>query len=567
MAAVEFSGGNDAVAISGNKYDGLPEELVSSAQCETLSLRRAGFLRHEDVEDFEQELVLHGWKILPRFVPTSGVPLGFFLTQAMRRRAFSLLRKRLTERRIPVEKIDSYEALREEFDESFVEGQASADPADSATLPHRDLVLALDLEKIFASLPPRHQAIVGLLRNESIAATARKLGLSRAVIYAALEEIREVLAKEGFTPPPSRTKAREKTPMHIEECTEQTPAQTSKPERMKTSYSMWSLFRNCRRAARLRYLDNIVPIERDPNLAFGSLIHDCLERWHRDRDLPAVLEHIDAAYTNRHASDHDHRDWHYARAMMTGYANTYPTEEFEVVALEEVFDAEIVNPKSNVSSRSFTISGKVDGIVKIGDQYFILEHKTAAHVGADYLERLWTDFQITLYAHYIEQTRGIRISGILYNILLKTRLQQSKGETQEEYEARYADLVAKSKSGKSSAKRRMPETDDEFAARLAEKYAEPEMFHREMLYLSRDRFKQLRAELWELTQAFLHARRHDAFYQNTSFCFQYGRPCPYFQLCRSSENPNVLENLYTKREPHEELRTDGSEPTEPAPVF
>jgi len=30
----------------------------------------------------------------------------------------------------------------------------------------------------------------------------------------------------------------------------------------------------------------------------------------------------------------------------------------------------------------------------------------------------------------------------------------------------------------------MPETDEEFQERLAEKYAEPVMLHREMLYLS-----------------------------------------------------------------------------------
>ena len=81
---------------------------------------------------------------------------------------------------------------------------------------------------------------------------------------------------------------------------------------------------------------------------------------------------------------------------------------------------------------------------------------------ASYLDRLWTDFQITLYAHYVEQALGIRISGVLYNILVKARLQQSAGETEAEFDARRAELIAKSKSGKSSAQRRMPETDEEF---------------------------------------------------------------------------------------------------------
>lgn len=60
-------------------------------------------------------------------------------------------------------------------------------------------------------------------------------------------------------------------------------------ELMTTTYSMWRLFRNCRMACKWRYIDELVPLERDPNLAFGSVIHDCLECWHGERDLAEVL--------------------------------------------------------------------------------------------------------------------------------------------------------------------------------------------------------------------------------------------------------------------------------------
>ena len=86
------------------------------------------------------------------------------------------------------------------------------------------------------------------------------------------------------------------------------------------------------------------------------------------------------------------------------------------------------------------------------------------------------------------------------------------------------------------------------------------MFHREMLYLARDRFDVLRAELWELTKAFLDARKRKVFYQNTSFCFNYNRPCAYFPICRSNGNPNVIENFYTIAPPNEEVRPSANEP-------
>jgi hypothetical protein len=185
--------------------------------------------------------------------------------------------------------------------------------------------------------------------------------------------------------------------------------------------------------------------------------------------------------------------------MMKGYAARYPAEEFEVVALEHVFEGPILNPATGASSRSFRLAGKVDGIVRIDREYFILEHKTASQIDSDYLERLWTDFQITLYAHYVEQTMGLPVTGILYNVLVKARLQQSKGETEEEFEARRAELLAKSKTGRTAARRREPESDEDFQRRLAEKYADPAMFHRERLYLSRERF-DIRTQLHHLHQ-------------------------------------------------------------------
>jgi hypothetical protein len=332
-----------------------------------------------------------------------------------------------------------------------------------------------------------------------------------------------------------------------------------------TTYSMWSLFRNCRMACKWRYIDELVPLTRDPNLYFGSVIHDCLEIWHGRRDLSKVIDHIDRTYANRAQNEDQKADWHLATAMMRAYAAHYPAEEFEVIALERTFQGPIVNPATGAASRSFVLAGKVDGIVSQDGQYYLLEHKTASQIDAGYLERLWTDFQIILYAGYLEQSLGITVAGIIYNVLVKARLRQGKGETEAQYEARRAGLIAKSKTGKTSARRKMPEDDESFQSRLQDKYADPGMFHREVLFISQDQFAELRKELWELTKALLDARRRNTFYRNTGFCFHYGRPCAYFALCRSGGNPNVIENHYQRVAPHEELLAGSGE--DAAPVF
>ena len=131
---------------------------------------------------------------------------------------------------------------------------------------------------------------------------------------------------------------------------------------------------------------------------------------------------------------------------------------------------------------------------------------------------------------------------MIYNVLLKSRLKQSQGETQTEFEVRYAELAAKNKSGKSTAKRQLPESDEAYQARLAAWYARPGAFHREFVYLSEERLAMLQDEVWEITQQYLDAKRRGKWLLNTSNCFSFQRPCDYLQYCQSGFNSNVVDN-------------------------
>lgn len=334
--------------------------------------------------------------------------------------------------------------------------------------------------------------------------------------------------------------------------------------KLLTTYSLWSTFRNCRRAAYWRYVKNLAPRDIAAPLTFGKLIHSCLELWHGGKPLDVVLTVIDRALPLHPYGSPVHATWHLARAMVRGYVARYPQETWQVHSLEHQFDGEIINPATGAKSRTFYLGGRVDGVVLQdferlegpggAETAWILEHKTAATIDADYLGKLWTDFQTALYALYVERTLGLQITGVIYNVLAKTRLQQRHGETEAEYQDRYAAACAKNKSGKSTATRELPESDADFAARLDAWYAAPERFHRETLILSRDQLRLIEEEVWELTQAWLDCRRRDTFYMNPDNCFRPGRTCPYFPICSSNSNPNVIANLYDEKAPHEELR-------------
>jgi RecB family exonuclease len=340
--------------------------------------------------------------------------------------------------------------------------------------------------------------------------------------------------------------------------------QTEANDKTLLTYSALNTFRNCPRKYKNRYLDNLRPRERPDALSFGSVIHTAIELWYRSQNAETrirdVLAYIDDAFENRVVDSNQMIQWHLATAMIRGYAERYAAEEFEVVEVEKEFVGEIRNPDTGRQSQTFRIAGKVDGIVRCHDGLYLLEHKTASTVDASYLDKLWTDTQIALYCYYLREL-GYPIVGVIYNVLLKSRLKQGKGETQEEYEVRHAELAAKNKSGKSTAKRQMPETDDEFQSRLTEWYSRPDAFHREFIYLSEDRLAMLQDEVWEITQQYLDARRRGKWLLNTSNCFSYQRPCEYLAYCQGGFNPNVADNLYEIALPNEELsRVDSEAP-------
>lgn len=343
------------------------------------------------------------------------------------------------------------------------------------------------------------------------------------------------------------------------------PEQTS-PDKGVLTFSALNTFRNCPRKYKHRYIDCLRPREKADSLSFGSVIHGAIELWYRsaadNNRLWTVLDFIDQQFPQRVGDDGQKATWNLARAMFTAYASRYATEDFEIVEVELPFTGEIRNPDTGRPSQTFVMAGKADAIVKRSDGMYLLEHKTASSIDANYLDKLWTDTQIALYSFYLRQL-GYPIVGVIYNVLLKSRLKQKAGETEAEYEARRMELAAKNKSGRSTAKRQMPESDEEFQARLAEWYARPDAFHREHIYLSEDRLAMLQEEVWEITQQYLDARRRGKWLLNTSNCFSYQRPCEYLPYCQSGFNPNVVDNLYDIALPHEELTPADSE----APIF
>jgi len=242
---------------------------------------------------------------------------------------------------------------------------------------------------------------------------------------------------------------------------------------------------------------------------------------------------------------------------MDGYAIKYQEEFFRTVATEMVIEGPVINPttvRRQSSAHRMKFRGRIDGLVQrhedieVGPNgtYWLLEHKTTSSLNGNYMQAIWEDPQIFLYSTYLEQSRGIRIAGVIYNVLAKSRIEQRKEESEVEFEQRRAALLAKSKTGKSSAQRRLGESDEDFRTRLNDIYspdATTPMFYRQEVLLDDRRRTEAMSELWWTVQSYRAAKRSGHWLKNRQQCHAYNSQCDYWTLC--SAEPGEVDDLIT----------------------
>lgn len=348
-------------------------------------------------------------------------------------------------------------------------------------------------------------------------------------------------------------------------CPSSSPSPGNTTGKIITTYSFWRKFLDCRMKAKFRQFDKLKPLTSDDNnLTFGTLIHNCLEIWHKTGNQKMVNTFIEEWYfeaTAKHPENTKNKtNTMKAKAMMKGYVNRWKSDmnQFDTIHLEIPFLGDIINPRTGRPSKKVAFAGKIDGIImqKINGKHYILEHKTTSSITSGYIDMLKMDRQSMLYSLAASDYLNIPIAGVLYNVLEKVSLKQKEGETKEEYQIRYAEACAKAKTGKSSAKRKMPETDEKYQERLYEAYDNPEKFYREELHFSEEQLHKMRQDLWQWVQELLLVKRNNTWYDNPSHCFDYQQPCEYWAICSSQYNPAVIENFYKKVEVNEELKKE-----------
>lgn len=161
------------------------------------------------------------------------------------------------------------------------------------------------------------------------------------------------------------------------------------------SISKIKLFKACRRAYELRYVEGLEPVETATALQTGIGYHEKLEQLYKEGDF-------------------DSSDFSKESAMATAYRKyIYPS--FRVKAAEEWVKFE---------DGGVPLIGRVDGIAEDG---CIVEHKTTSLDPLEYEFNLQWDEQLLAYM----LMTGAR--KVYYTVCRKPTIRQKKGESDEEF--------------------------------------------------------------------------------------------------------------------------------------
>lgn len=239
---------------------------------------------------------------------------------------------------------------------------------------------------------------------------------------------------------------------------------------MKVSISRVRLFKACRRAYWLKYVQGLEPVQRADPLETGLAYHDLIARLYEDGDLLSVEE-----------------DWSKEQAMAVAYQK-YILPKIPKVEPEKWFEIPI--------SEDDALVGRIDGITPEG---ILIEHKTTGSaINEDYEYGLQWDEQILAYM----LATGAR--EMMYTICRKPTIRQKQTESQED-----------------------------FFRRMVEWYDEDTDSKIRLLWVSRtdeevEAFRRsLQAVVWQM-KAFT---TEESFYCNTQHCMTWGRRCEYSSVC------------------------------------
>tara|TARA_Y100000296_G_scaffold84035_1_gene116334 strand:+ start:114 stop:1187 length:1074 start_codon:yes stop_codon:yes gene_type:complete len=264
------------------------------------------------------------------------------------------------------------------------------------------------------------------------------------------------------------------------------------------------------------------------------------------------------------------------RALITGYAHKYYRENanYEIVDVESVYTAPLRNlePKGRIS-RKWTLAGKIDKLIKIDGEHFLVDHKTTSLDIADPSSNYWRVLRIDSQPRHYEilmYSNGIPLRGILWDVVKKPtskpRLISNALRNSITNDGTYlGEEISNKTYGEIDVMER--ENMELYSIRLVKEIMSKSdrHFQRKSIALTKDELEQYNRSLWQVSEDMSNTMKRTektgCTPYNPSGCMMWNTPCQYLGLC-SKHDTEDSQNWVRVGDVHPELEgeaeADGS---------
>lgn len=286
------------------------------------------------------------------------------------------------------------------------------------------------------------------------------------------------------------------------------------------THSRLQCAKTCKRKAYLQYEIGLRRKVAAKPLRMGAAVHRGIELWRKGMEPAdaALAAAADYEEMPRWATDDETvNEWMVEREIVVrlimGYCWRWADDGLQVLATEASFGCPIINPETGKRSRTFTLAGKIDGIIKMPDgRTLVSELKTCGEdlsPDANYWKRLLIDPQIPTYI-VGAGALGHDVSGVLYDVIRKPSIRPK---------------IIDRKTGER-------ETPEQFGERFNEDIAQRPDFYfaRREFARTQNEMDEYAQELWDQAKDHAEMRRTGRWYRNSGSCLMFG-VCAYFDIC------------------------------------
>lgn len=218
----------------------------------------------------------------------------------------------------------------------------------------------------------------------------------------------------------------------------------------------------CKERLRLRLIEGLsVPQSFSMPIHYGEMFHQCEEAHGEKRSWEQALLKYSKELLSKYPSQQDQIMKAYNLCLIQYPIYLEYWRQHEPRKIKHLHsELSFALPYRLPSGRWFTMRGKIDGVIQIGDEIFLQENKTKSDIDRDkIIQRLKFDLQTMYYLHALKifQSRGIipplPVVGVYYNVIKrplsggKGTIRQHKGtknkpgETEQEFYLRFRDEV------------------------------------------------------------------------------------------------------------------------------